>query len=84
MVTLVHSTLVAQGSPVWILGVDICSSSDAVAASHTEDLEGHITRIYNYVLWLWGEKKQKREDERQMLAQGQSSSPKKAYLKKIF
>ena len=32
------------------------SSSHAVVASHTE-LEGLTTRIYNYVLGLWEEKK---------------------------
>ena len=30
------------------------SSSHAVVASHTEELEGLAIRIYNYVLGLWG------------------------------
>ena len=55
-----------------------CSSSHAVVASHVEELEGPKTRIYNYVLGLWGEEKRKKEEDwQQMLAQGQSSSPKK-------
>ena len=33
------------------------SSSHAVAASHMEEIEGLTTRIYSYVLGLWGEKK---------------------------
>ena len=53
------------------------SASHTVAASHIEELEGLTTRIYNYELGLWGEKK-KDEDSQQMLAQGQSSSPKKS------
>ena len=36
------------------------SSSHAVVASHIEELEGLSTRIYNYVLGLWGEKRKKR------------------------
>ena len=32
-------------------------SSHAVAAAHTEELEGFRTRIYNYALGLWGGKK---------------------------
>ena len=50
------------------------SSSHAAVASHTE-LEWPTTRIHNYALGLWGEKKE--EDRQQMLAQGQSSLPKK-------
>ena len=77
-------------APLWWLGFASLdpgcglthhSSSHAVAASHIEELEGITTRIYNYVLGLWGGKK--KEDWQQMLAQGQSSSPKnfyKAYL----
>ena len=29
-------------------------SSHAVVAAHIEELEGSTTRIYNYVLGLWG------------------------------
>ena len=46
-----------------------------MTASHIEELEGLTTIIYNYVLGPWGEKK-KEEDWQQMLAQGQSFSPK--------
>ena len=46
-----------------------CSSSHAVVASHIAELEWFTTRIYNYVLRLWGEKK-KEEDWQKMLAQG--------------
>ena len=31
-----------------------CSLSHAVVASHIEEPEGLITRIYNYALGLWG------------------------------
>ena len=46
-----------------------CSSGHAVAAFHIE-LERPTTRIYNYVLGLWGEKKKRRE-----LATDVSSGP---------
>ena len=59
------------------------SSSHAVAASHIEELEGVRTRTYNYVLGLWGVKN-KRGRLQQMLAQGQSSSPKSVPLKRII
>ena len=42
------STLAASGS-----------SSQAVIASHVEELEGQTTRIYNYVLGLWGAKQKR-------------------------
>src|SRR3712207_7721834 len=45
--------------------------------SHTEGLEEPATRIYNYVLSGFGEKK-KEADWQQMLAQGQSSSKKRS------
>ena len=32
-------------------------SSHAVAAVHTEELAGLTTRIYNYVLGIWGGKR---------------------------
>ena len=35
------------------------SSSQAMAASYVEELEGHTARIYNYVLGLQGEKKKR-------------------------
>ena len=34
-------------------------SSHAVAMAHTEDLEGFATRIYSYVLGLWGGRKKR-------------------------
>ena len=34
-------------------------SSHAVAAAHVEEIEGPTTRIYNSVLWLWGEGEKK-------------------------
>ena len=51
------------------------SSSHAEVASHIAELEGPTTRIYNYVLGDFGEKKEKNDwkDWQQMLAQGQSS-----------
>ena len=45
-------------SAVQILGTDMAhSSSHAEAASHIAQPEGPITRIYNYVLGGFGEKK---------------------------
>ena len=38
-----------------------CLSSHAEAASHIEELEGSTTRIYSYVLGLWGEKKKEQD-----------------------
>ena len=38
-------------------------SSHAVAVAHTEELEGLITTIYNYVLGLWGEEKKTEKGE---------------------
>ena len=52
------------------------STPHAEAASYTEELEEPTTRIYNYVLGSFEEKKKGR-DWQQMLAQGQSSSLKK-------
>ena len=43
-----------------------------MAAAHIEQLEGPTTRIYNYVMGLWGGKKKGEEDWQQMLAQGKS------------
>ena len=40
----------------WVWTYTQCSSSHTVAAPHIEELELLITRIYNYVLRLWGEK----------------------------
>ena len=51
--------------------------------SHIEELEGLTTRIYNYVLGLWGEKN-KQEDWQPMLAMGQSSLKKIKSSKFIF
>ena len=36
-------------------------SSHAVVAAHIEELEGPTTRLYNYVLGLWGEKKREED-----------------------
>ena len=56
-------------SPVQILGVDL-ASSHAETASHIAKPEGPTTRIYNYVLGGFGEKRKiKEQDWQQMLAQ---------------
>ena len=51
-------------------------SSHVVVVAHIEELEGLTTRIYYYVLGLWGGKEkenQKREEDwQQVLAQGES------------
>ena len=56
-----------------ILGVDMAPLiSHAAGASHMPQLGGPTTKIYNYVLGGFGEKKQeknKKEGWRQMLAQ---------------
>ena len=48
-----------------------CSSSHAEAVSHIVQPEGHTTRIYNYVLGGFGEKKKKKK----RLATDVSSGP---------
>src|SRR3712207_7195740 len=53
------------------------SSGHTEGASHMPQLEGHTTRIYNYVLGGFGEKKRgkkrkKKEDWQQLLAQVRS------------
>ena len=75
VVGVLRSTLAAQGftglDPRHRLGT--VHSSHAEVASHTAQLEGPATRIYNYVLGGFGKKKKKgRKDWQQMLAQGQS------------
>ena len=46
------------------------SSGHNEAASHMPQLEGPTTKIYNYVLGGFGEKKQKKKDDwQQLLAQ---------------
>ena len=62
------STLVAG---VWSLGAEphhSSVSSHAIVVAHIEELKGLTTRIYNYVLELWEEKK-----ERERLATDVSS-----------
>ena len=63
VVRFAHSTSVAQGSLVWILGLGPthCSSSHTVVAFHIEEPEWPRIRIYNYTLGHWGEKKKKRK-----------------------
>ena len=46
------------------------ASSNAVAASHIEELEGLTTRVYNYGLGLW-----RRKQKRGRLATDVSSGP---------
>ena len=66
----------ALGAQVHFLVVEPHHSSvscHAVAAPHTEELEGPTTKIYNCVLGLWGREKKEREvDWQQMLAQSKS------------
>ena len=58
-------------SPVRILVMDTAQLiSCAEVASHTAQPEGPTTRIYNYALGGFGEKKKKEKDDwQQMLAQ---------------
>ena len=76
------STSAARGWPVQMLGVDLHTARQAMLCWHpTEELEGLASKIYNYVLGLWGEKKKnKEEDWQQLLAEGQSSSKKKTTI----
>ena len=46
-----------------------CSSGHAEVASHMPQIEGPTTKIYNYVLGEFWEKKQKKKDWQQLLAQ---------------
>ena len=47
-----------------------CSSSHAGVAFHMPQLEGPTTRIYNYVLEGFGEKKEKKEEDWQHVSSG--------------
>ena len=67
-----HSTLAAWVQFPGAESHRLSVSSHAVAAGHIEELEGLTTRIYNYVLGLWGEKNKREEDWQQMLTQGES------------
>ena len=61
-----------RASPVWILGANIHHSSGLVeATSHVAEPEGPTSRMHNYVLGDFGEKKrkEKEKDWQQMLAQ---------------
>ena len=66
MVKFAHSALAAQG----FAGSDSGhrpthhSSGHAEAASHIAEPEGPTTRIYNYVLGGFGEKKKKKKTRR--------------------
>ena len=51
--------------------VPACSSSHTEIASHIVELEGPTTRIYNYVLEGFREKKRTKKDWQQKLTQGQ-------------
>ena len=61
-VKFTHDASVAQGSQVQMLGAELHTTCQAVVwqASHIEELEVLTTRIYNYVLGLWGEKKKRK------------------------
>ena len=74
--------MVRSASMTWVplLGAEphhLSVSSCAVAAAHTDELEGLTTRICNYVLGLWGGGAKREEDWQQMLAQGESFLAKK-------
>ena len=49
-------------SPVQILGADMASLGHVEVASHMPQLEGPTTKIYNYVLGAFGEKKQEKKE----------------------
>ena len=70
----------APGSPVQTPGAVLHTAHEAMLRQRPrEEAEGLTTRIYNYVLGHWGEKKE--GDWQQMLAQGPPSSPKSVPLK---
>ena len=59
---LKFGALTASAAPVHFLVMEPhhpSVSSHAVAAAHREELEGLATRIYSYVLGLWGGKKKR-------------------------
>ena len=62
VVKFMHSALAAQGLLVRILGADLHTAHQAMLwqVCYIEELDGFTTRIYNYVLGLWGEKSKKR------------------------
>ena len=71
----------ARVLPVQILGMDLALlTRPCWAASHTAKPEGPTTRIYNYTLGVFREKKKKKEDWQQMLAQVPIFKKKKTYL----
>ena len=57
-------------------------SSHAEATSHIQQLEGCATMTYNYLLGLWGKKKE--EDWQEMLTQSWSSSAKRGGLARML
>ena len=66
VVKFLHSTLAAQS----FAGLDPgCRHGHAEAVSHVPHLEGPTTKICNYILCGFGEKKQKKKDLQQLLAQ---------------
>ena len=65
-------------------GPTYCSSSHAEAASHIAQPEGPTTRIYNHVLGGFGEKKKKKKDWQEMLAQGPIFKKKERVVTKVF
>ena len=77
VVKLTGSTSAAQGSLVWILSSDLCTAHQAMLWWHpTYKNQNDLQLGYTTMRWGFGEKKNKEEDWQQMLAQGQSSSPK--------
>ena len=70
----VHSTSLAQGSQVWILGVNLHTAHQAMMWwHHTYKTEEDGIDVNLGTIYL----KQKEANGQQMLVQGQSSSPKK-------
>ena len=70
MIKVQHALLLQPGfsSQAWephAHHIPHCSSvsSHAVVVTHIEELQGPTTRIYNYVLGLWGGRKREREED---------------------
>ena len=64
MVKLVRSASAAQGFAGSDPGRGRGTTRQAEAVSHMPQLEGPTTKIYNYVLGVWGRKSRKKEKRR--------------------
>ena len=76
LVKFASFSLAAQGSPFgsWAGTYTVLTKPCYGGTPHRGTRRTYTTRLYNYVLGLWGEKKEKEEDWQWILAQGKYSS----------